>query len=136
VSLATILADEFAPYARKERHNVRLAGSNVSLNARCALTLGLAIHELATNAAKYGALSSAEGCVTVRWEMHNGALHIDWREQGGPKVAQPTRRGFGRLLLERALASDLRGTVKMDFAPEGLHCAIAIPESDCMAARL
>jgi PAS domain S-box-containing protein len=134
VSLATIFADELAPYTNKDANNVRLAGTNISLNPRCALTLGLAVHELVTNAAKYGALSTTEGCVRVHWSMANDLLHIEWREEGGPRVDQPERSGFGRLLLERALASDLKGAVRMDFAPDGLHCVIEIPSSDCVGA--
>jgi two-component sensor histidine kinase len=108
---------------------VKLDGSTVVLNPKCALTLGLAIHELATNAAKYGALSAKSGSVEVSWQIdpRDRQLRICWIESGGPAVERPTRSGFGRLLLERALASDLKGSVDLDFVAEGLKCHIAIP---------
>ena len=90
----------------------------------------MAIHELATNAAKYGALSVKDGAVTVDWTVEHGKLSICWSERGGPSVAKPRRSGFGRVLLERALASDLEGDVTLDFAPEGLTCAIVLPLGD------
>jgi two-component sensor histidine kinase len=129
VSLQTLFLDELAPYRREDSQNVRLAGSSVVLNPKCALTLGLAIHELATNAAKYGALSAKGGLVEVAWQIdpRDRHLQIRWIESGGPAVERPARSGFGRLLLERALASDLKGSVDLDFAAEGLRCHIAIP---------
>src|SRR5262249_38050879 len=102
---------------------------------RCALTLGMALHELVTNAAKYGALSNQDGSVSVDWRMQDGVLEIDWREAGGPEVAPPARHGFGRLLLERALSADLNSTVRMDFRKEGLCCSIKIPDSNCAMLR-
>jgi two-component system CheB/CheR fusion protein len=132
VSLETLLADELGPYRREDGKNVHTSGPRVILNARAALTLGMAIHELATNAAKYGALSSKQGMVTVEWQIgsNGGNLEIQWIESGGPPVATPTRSGFGRLLIERALASDLRGEVKLDFAPQGLRCVITVPVAE------
>lgn len=132
VSLATILGDEFRPYRRSDGGNVRLGGPTISLAPRCALTLGMALHELVTNAAKYGALSNRTGSVSVTWTVEDNTLHIDWQEEGGPEVAPPTRRGFGRLLLERALTSDLKSVVQMDFRKEGLRCSIEIPEPNCV----
>jgi PAS domain S-box-containing protein len=129
VSLESILLDELAPYRREDGSNLRLSGPAISLNPKCAVTLGMAIHELATNAAKYGALSLKTGRVDVAWEVDRArnALKIRWSEAGGPAVAPPERAGFGRLLLERALASDLKGKVKLDFAASGLRCAIELP---------
>jgi PAS domain S-box-containing protein len=129
VSLQTLFLDELAPYRREDSGNVKLDGSTVVLNPKCALTLGLAIHELATNAAKYGALSAKSGSVEVSWQIdpRDRQLRICWIESGGPAVERPTRSGFGRLLLERALASDLKGSVDLDFVAEGLKCHIAIP---------
>jgi two-component sensor histidine kinase len=130
VSLETTLLDEFAPYRRSDSPNVRLAGPPVSLNPKQALTLGMAIHELVTNAAKHGALSSEGGSVDVAWEIDAGELAIHWKETGGPRVSGPSRSGFGRLLLERALAADLRGKVRLDFAETGLKCDIVVPLCD------
>ena len=129
VSFEAMLFDEFAPYSREDGSNVRVSGPPVVFNAKCALTLGMTIHELVTNAAKYGALSSKSGSVEVAWQVDalDRQLRIRWTETGGPIVRPPARSGFGRLLLERALASDLRGEVQLDFAEDGLKCAIAIP---------
>lgn len=129
VPLETALADELSPYRQNGGSNIRLEGPRVILSPRTALTLGMAIHELATNAAKYGALSVKEGVVQVTWEKNalRRALTIHWTETGGPKVEAPARRGFGRLLLERALASDLKGKVELDFHQDGLKCNIVLP---------
>jgi two-component sensor histidine kinase len=128
VSFETILLDEFAPYRREDGCNVRVSGRPIQLNPRCALTLGLAIHELVTNAVKHGALSTRDGLVEVAWWTDAaGQLHIRWSESGGPPVVRPSRSGFGRLLLERALASDLRGEVTLEFAERGLRCDIVVP---------
>ena len=99
------------------------------LSAKHALTLGMAMHELATNAAKYGALSTENGMVDVGWQMDGEQLQITWSESGGPPVKPPKRNGFGRLLIERVLASDLEGDVRMDFARNGLKCTITVPLS-------
>jgi PAS domain S-box-containing protein len=135
VAVETMLLDELAPYRRDDGGNVRLSGPPIVLNPRCALTLGLAIHELATNAAKYGALSRRQGRVEVVWEVDDKAaqLAIRWSESRGPAVHPPARCGFGRLLLERVLGSDLRGTVEMDFAATGFRCAIALPMDEHVA---
>ncbi len=127
VSLEMLLADETAPY-RDERGNVRMAGPGIQLNPKSAVSLGMAFHELTTNAAKYGALSIKEGRVEVTWSISTDReLRIRWQEVAGPAVPTPERRGFGRLLLERALRSDLDAEVKLDFAPTGLECIIAFP---------
>ena len=93
------------------------------------LTLGLAIHELATNAAKYGALSTDTGAVNVHWsiEPKDDALTISWQERGGPPVTAPSRAGFGRLLLERAVAADLKAKVVLAFARDGVAFTAVIP---------
>jgi PAS domain S-box-containing protein len=133
VSLQTLISDELAPYRREDGQNVQADGPCVVLNARAALTLGMAIHELATNAAKYGALSVKQGKLDISWRLDRDALQIEWTESGGPAVKVPSRSGFGRLLIERALASDLRGDVRLEFAPEGLRCMISVPLTDNVA---
>jgi len=135
VSFEAMLLDEFSPYFREDGSNVRVSGPPIAFNAKCALTLGMTIHELATNAAKYGALSTKSGSVDVAWQVdaQNQQLRIRWTETGGPTVSPPKRSGFGRLLLERALASDLGGNVQLDFVGDGLKCAIAIPLDEHVA---
>jgi PAS domain S-box-containing protein len=135
VGLETLLADELAPYS--SGGNVRLAGPAALLGPKQALTLGMAVHELATNAAKYGALSTSDGLVEVEWTVNaDRQLRIRWRESGGPAVSPPSRSGFGRLLIERVLAADLGGTVQTDFAKEGLTCTIITPLGDPAGAMV
>jgi two-component sensor histidine kinase len=101
------------------------------LRPNAALSASLALHELTTNAAKYGALSVAAGWVEVSWaeETREGEpwLVLRWSEHGGPVVTPPSRSGFGRVLLERSLAYDVDGHVDLDFRPEGLRCTAMIP---------
>ncbi|WP_027997551.1 PAS domain S-box protein [Sinorhizobium arboris] len=129
VSLDTVLFDELAPYHDDSRANVTLAGPPAMLPPKHALTLGMAAHELATNAAKHGALSGKSGKVDIEWmiDAASGRLRIFWKETGGPAVVEPKHNGFGRLLLERVLASDLGGEVHLEFAPQGLVCTIDVP---------
>jgi PAS domain S-box-containing protein len=130
VSLETILLDELAPYRRNDDPNVHLAGPFVRLSPKQALSLGMA---MTTNAAKHGALSSKRGSVDIAWAIDAGELAIHWRETGGPIVSEPRRTGFGRLLLERALAADVSGEVRLDFAETGLRCDIILPLRDASA---
>lgn len=126
VSLEMLLADETAPY--RDERNVQLAGPRIQLDPKSAVSLGMAFHELTTNAAKYGGLSTKEGGLEVTWSLTTDrALRIRWQESGGPVVGAPEHRGFGRLLLERALRSDLDADVRLDFAAAGLECIIVFP---------
>lgn len=113
------------------RERVRIDGAPVRVTPKQAVTLGMALHELATNSLKHGALSRPEGRVSFVWRIAPGAdglrLLFEWREAGGPPAAEPARRGFGLRLIERALAADLGGTVSLDFAREGLVCRIDAP---------
>jgi PAS domain S-box-containing protein len=111
---------------------VSLGGPAVPLNPRQAVAIGLALHELFTNALKYGALTQPEGKVTLEWKWTDESqsrLEIQWREQGGPPVSPPTRSGFGSVLLERSLKGDLNADVSLDFQPSGLVCTIRAPLS-------
>jgi two-component sensor histidine kinase len=87
----------------------------------------MALHELATNAAKYGALSAPDGAVDVRWTVEDAELRLSWRERGGPPVSPPTHRGFGSRLLEQGLFRELGGQTQMTYAAEGVCCEIAAP---------
>lgn len=102
-------------------------GPALTVSPRAAVALVMALHELMTNAVKYGALSDRYGNVTIAWEEHKGGFSVTWRESGGPSVVVPERRGFGIKMIERALAHDLGGTVKVDFNPAGLRCTIEAP---------
>ncbi|HUP79613.1 MAG TPA: response regulator, partial [Pirellula sp.] len=93
----------------------------------------MAIHELTTNAAKYGSLSTTEGRLEIVWQTTPDDQNVSfrWHESGGPIVRPPSRNGFGKFLLERALATDLQGTVQLDFAQQGLRCLINFPIENC-----
>lgn len=119
--LAELVARSLAPFVAGQ---ITLDGPCLEVSPKQALALSLALHELATNAAKYGALSRPEGRVELRWTAQNGRLHLDWRESGGPKVVPPTRRGFGSRVIESALSGELDGQTRLEFAPEGVRCWI------------
>jgi two-component sensor histidine kinase len=107
---------------------ILLDGPPLELAPNDALSFGLAIHELATNAAKYGALSVAGGKVTIRWRMAGEQLaEVEWEESGGPPVAGQRRRGFGTELIEKIVAHELRQPVALDFRPEGVRCVLRVP---------
>ena len=113
-------------------HRLTLNGPNVALDPAMAVSLGMIFHELATNAAKYGALSSGDGRVLVDWSVANQThpqLGIVWRETGGPSVTVPERRGFGSRLIERNVRHDLAGTVQMHYRDDGFTAEITIPLS-------
>jgi PAS domain S-box-containing protein len=101
-----------------------VAGEPLRLAPRAALGLAMALHELGTNAAKYGALSVEGGRVGIEWTLDGERLHLEWRESGGPPVAAPKRRGFGSRLIERGLEADLGGAAALHFEPAGLRCEI------------
>ncbi|HEX3674228.1 MAG TPA: HWE histidine kinase domain-containing protein [Rhizomicrobium sp.] len=129
--LETILKDVFAPYRGERGDHIRLGGSSVSLPPKVALTLAMVLHELATNAAHFGALSSQNGTLTVTWRLNEtGAqpmLHLDWSEDGGPAAVAPAAQGFGLKLLQRGVEKELGGESRIAFAPEGVRCALDIP---------
>lgn len=103
-------------------------GPAVHVDPRLAVSLAMALHELATNAAKYGALSADGGRVSVGWRVDGerpGRFRLRWQERGGPPVAPPTRKGFGLRMIERALAAEAHGSVRLDFQRDGLVCEIA-----------
>ena len=128
-SLRALIATEVRPY--EQQNNITLAGPNVILTSRTSLTLALAIHELATNAAKYGSLSVSQGQLDVSWRMEGDrtppSLEIVWLERGGPRIATPSRRGFGTKLIEVSLVRGLKASVDRTFEESGVRCAIAVP---------
>jgi PAS domain S-box-containing protein len=132
--LYDIVAQAVAPYSSPGEDRLHLKGSEVRLPPRMALAIAMAFQELATNAVKYGALSNTAGEVRIEWDLHEGAgerrLHLMWAESGGPSVREPSRRGFGTRLIERSLAQDLGGQVKVRFEPSGLVCTVDAPLHD------
>ncbi len=135
VSLRVILQTELAPYDRGAG-SVAVTGQDVALTPKAGLALAMAVHELASNAAKYGALSTIAGRLTVAWDIFPGAsapeatpalLKLTWAEAGGPAVSPPTRRGFGTTLIERALTHEIDAEVSREFLAGGLLCMMAVP---------
>lgn len=128
-SLRDILSAELAPYDDGTGQRVRLAGPDVRLPSEVAVAFGMAVHELTTNAAKYGAFSLPTGSIEAAWDLEEQAgecrLTLTWREQGGPPVKTPERQGFGSVLLQRALGRQLGGEVETNFAPDGLQVRIS-----------
>ena len=114
-----------APHRSGER--LAIDGPSVTLSSKCALAMALALHELGTNAVKYGALSQDGGHVDVSWRDEGGEFHFRWQERGGPPVTAPQRRGFGSQMIEKVLGSYLGGAAQLDFAPEGVALSLDAP---------
>ena len=138
-SVNELIRSQLAAYVDRMESRIAIEGPAVALKPEAAQNLGLALHELAVNAARFGALSVPEGRVSITWDRRDGAngrgLELDWREQQGPKVRPRRKRGFGSMVIERNLARALDAEVNLDFDPDGLHCHIVIPASQILAAR-
>ena len=139
--LADVVASAMSPFETARRPQISRSGPVVWLTAQRALALSMALHELATNAVKYGALSVPEGRVTIRWTVSDqDLLTLSWVERDGPLVQTPERAGFGSRLLQRSLARELDGDVVFTFAPEGvrceIHCRITDPAPSAAAAPI
>ncbi|WP_430419783.1 sensor histidine kinase [Phenylobacterium sp.] len=120
-SIHHIVAEAVAPHHAADGR-LTIEGPHVDLPPKTAVALALAMHELATNAVKYGALSTPQGRVAVCWQMDDAKLRLTWEEHGGPPVGTVVRRGFGARLLEHGLSAELKGPVILEFRPEGLIC--------------
>ncbi len=130
--LETVISHALQVHAGGDRA-LTVHGPALALSPRQTLTLSLVLHELATNAAKYGGLSTSAGRVEIRWELSGGErgpqLRLSWTERDGPAVTRPDVEGFGTKLIERSIAYELGGTVDLAFDPEGLRCTIVMPWS-------
>lgn|SRR5512139_333541 len=137
-SLGELIRSQLSSYLDGAAKQVTIEGPDLALKPEAAQNLGLALHELAINAAKFGALSVPAGRVAITWvqreDMADNAVELDWREQLGPKVKVRRKKGFGSMVIERNLARALDAEVNMDFDPDGLHCHIVIPASQVLAA--
>jgi len=128
-SLTDMIRRELSPYGEDV---VVIEGPDVMLPPRMALPFGLVFHEMATNAAKYGALSTPQGRLSVNWRLIDDdtdrpLLEVDWREAGGPPVSPPQNQGFGGKLIERTLRAELNGQARIDYRPQGLSCTLIAP---------
>ncbi len=132
-NLSAVLGVILEPYCTKDGRAARysIEGEDVLLPPRAVLTLALLFQELATNAAKYGALHNETGHVDITWQaepsQQDRQLRLHWKESGGPPVSPPSRRGFGTLLIESELAKQVKGDVRLNYDPAGVVCEIVLP---------
>lgn len=141
--LRALVALEVQALDLDENARLRCDGAHIELSPDAALSLHLVLHELATNAVKYGSLSVQEGRIDVRWAVERGAddetpeeLVIGWVESGGPRIeAPPERKGFGSQLVDLVVRGELGGTIEIDYRPEGLACTVRLPVAKVVADR-
>jgi PAS domain S-box-containing protein len=128
--LEEVVRQAMAPFSTNE-NRVAIEGPAVRLSPKQSLAISMALHELATNAAKYGALSGSQGKVRIAWTVSNGGeparVLLNWSEEGGPTVEQPKKLGFGSRMISRSLANELSGAVDLEFRPEGVFCSMSTP---------
>jgi two-component system CheB/CheR fusion protein len=128
--LKTLIEQAVAAYRVDHREAVEVEGEPVAITPRQGLGLSLVLHELGTNAAKYGALSRRQGRLRISWQIeqdHGRQVRLQWQERRGPLVAPPRERGFGTQLIERACTYELDGAVELGYARDGLSCEVAFP---------
>jgi two-component sensor histidine kinase len=124
--LSTIARQELAPYSKTGDMRVRVSGPEILLEPNTAQALAITLHELATNAAKYGALSVPDGQIELIWSREaDGQLNLRWSEAGGPAVKAPTRKGFGGRIMEQMIGQ-LKGKTRFDWNAEGLVCEVTL----------
>ena len=133
--LEELVRQTLAPYGGGGASSLEIAGPRIAVRPKPALALALVLHELATNAAKYGSLSTSSGRLSVLWDETALGLLIRWREEGGPTVEEPAERGFGRTLIERAVAHELDGSVRFEYRGPGLLCEIRVPLTSELSAE-
>ncbi len=137
--LRQILLAELEPYGGVDKEAIRISGREVFLSSRAAVLFGIIFHELATNAAKYGALSAGGGTVEVRWRTEGDkaaeSFVLEWEERAGPAAGAADKRGFGIKFIERSVAHELRGSAELRFGPGGINVAIRAPMSELIGER-
>jgi two-component system CheB/CheR fusion protein len=129
--IETLVAQAIEAYRFGRADGVAISGPSMELTPTQSLVLSLALHELGTNAAKFGALSHPDGRLRINWSVEGSdssrRVRLTWQERDGPTIAQPPTRGFGTEMIEQACTYELGGEAKLDFAPEGLTCTITFP---------
>jgi two-component sensor histidine kinase len=132
-----LIRTQLAPFHNLGDDSVLIEGPHLKLNPKAAEQIGLAVHELGTNAVKHGALSEPTGVVKIRWEQDGGRpnplLRIIWKEIGGPPVERPERQGFGDVVLTRLVPASLQGTASLEFGPEGVKWVLQVPSRRLLA---
>lgn len=138
-ALANLVRSQIAPFVELSSARVEVNGPAIDLDATAAQAVGLALHELATNAVKYGALSDGNGKVRISWRYDatggERALILSWVEEGGPAVTPPSRKGFGNAVIESMAPKSVLGSVSLEYAPSGLHWHLTIPESSLIGGE-
>jgi len=139
ISLVDLVRQELAPYTTPS--NAEIKGSDHILSANAGQVIGMVLHELATNAAKYGALSNKDGRVLVYWrqqqnERGENHLRIDWQERGGPPVVPQSRCGYGTSVIRNLIPYELGGTVELVYSRDGVHCILEFPDHNLVTATL
>jgi two-component sensor histidine kinase len=123
--LRALALQELSPYCTGDQGRARIEGSAILLEPSTAQIVGVCLHELATNAAKYGALSRPQGRLRIAWTRTSvGRVVLTWRETGGPPVSRPTRQGFGTRVMKRMIEGQLKGEMRFDWRQDGLACQI------------
>jgi two-component sensor histidine kinase/DNA-binding response OmpR family regulator len=133
--LTKLIEEELAPYQSGTANRIAVSGQHIVLDPTTAQTLALALHELATNAAKYGALSHASGKLEVRWDFQADTVVINWRESSGPPTRVPRTTGFGTRIITSSVERQLGGKAAFDWCPEGLRCVLRVPRSQTLNAH-
>jgi two-component sensor histidine kinase len=131
--IGKLIDEEIAPYSTGDQ--IALLGPEIQLQPATAQTLALALHELVTNSAKYGALSMLSGRLKIQWKVQADGLQLIWEEQGGPPVEKPISRGFGTRSVIASIESQLRGRADFDWRPEGLICRLSVPLAKSVSQR-
>ena len=129
--LADLIERQVGPYVDIDSDRITLSGPKILLGPNSAHALGLVLHELATNATKYGALKTTKGRIDLNWRIfdNNGIefIELKWAESGGPKVIVPETRGFGSRLIQQSLEYSFDGSAELNFNPEGLKAVLTLP---------
>ena len=139
--LADLVRQQLVPFVEIQSSRFELAGPDIVVTAEAAQAIGLAIHELATNAIKYGALSAPTGKVRISWMLDGNAgassqLSLNWIEQGGPQVTPPSRKGFGHVVIVDMIERSLNGKVAVEFAVEGLKWSVSMPATNLVSDQI
>ena len=134
IEIEGLVHAQLAHFADLIGSRISAEGPRLRAKAASAQAIGLALHELATNAGKYGALSTENGRVDIRWDISNGVFAIRWTESGGPAVSPPTRRGFGSIVMGVMAERSVGGTVDLDYAPSGVTWRLTCPAVNALEA--
>jgi two-component sensor histidine kinase len=138
IGLRELLAAVLAPYRSADESRVSIFGPAILVPARLVVPLSMVLHELTTNAAKYGALSTRRGTIDISWQLRDSvdqAVALIWQERGGPPVKAPTSPGFGMRLIERVVSHDLDGKTEINYDPAGMRCTMAFSVREAAGKR-